>query len=229
MEQIGDPTFEYHQTMVKIWGLLTLRLSCDMILPLYPVDYTLTMKHYLDQLTSNKPLQSETNILKNKNNKDANDTLENDLPKLTDALHSLYKSAIKFDIKVQGLEHLAIKNKRQTKRMAKHIKKANDRLLKLERTFVHNVGLLVDRPWYKHALFAPSAKTGLIQAFPSIVESRELKDLKRVDEMEETIVEILQNAQSVLSKGKIKHHHIFSPLEEEEEEEEEEEDEVTFD
>ncbi|GAA5805488.1 hypothetical protein HPULCUR_011004 [Helicostylum pulchrum] len=225
MEQIGDPTFEYHQTMVKIWGLLTLRLSCDTILPLYPIDYTLTMKHYLDQLTSNKPLQSETSILKNRNNN--NDTLEHDLPKLTEALHSLYKSAIKFDIKVQGLEHFAMENKtHKKKKLAKHIRKANNRLLKLERTFVHNVGLLVDRPWYKHALFAPSAKTGLIQAFPSIVESRELKDLKRVGEMEETIVEILQNAQSVLSKGKIKHHHIFSPLEEEEVDED---DEITFD
>lgn len=218
MEEIGDPTFEYHQTMVKIWGLIALRLSSDTLLPLYPIDYALTMKHYLDQLTCDKPINNETGILKKgHNNKNSNNkTLEHDLPKLTSALHNLYKSTIQFNTKIQGLDRLVAENKKSTKKAAKQISIANERLIKFERAFVHNHGLLVDRPWYKHALFAPSAKTGLIQAFPSIVESRELKDLKTVAEMEKTLAEILENAQSVLSKGKTKHHHLGSSLDDEE-------------
>lgn len=219
MEEFGDPTFEYHQTMVKIWGLLAMRLSSDILLPLYPIDYALTMKYYLDQLTCDKPSNSETEILKKgHHNKNNNKTLEHDLPKLASALHNLHKSTIQFNTKIQGLDRLVSEDKKQDKRTAKQISVANERLIKLERTFVKNHGLLVDRPWYRHALFAPSAKTGLIQAFPSIVESRELKDLKTVAEMEETLADILKDAQNVLSngksKGKSKHHNFASSLDE---------------
>ncbi|KAG2196347.1 hypothetical protein INT47_010782 [Mucor saturninus] len=215
MEEFGDPTFEYHQTMVKIWGLMAMRLSSDTLLPLYPIDYALTMKHYLDQLTCDKP-NKETGILKKgHNNKETNKTLEHELPKLSTALHNLYKSSIQFNTKMQGLDRLVTENKKGARRRAaKEISVANERLIRLERAFVQNHGLLVDRPWYRHALFAPSAKTGLIQAFPSIVESRELKDLKVVAEMEKTLAGILENAQSILTKGKAKKSHHSNHLEE---------------
>lgn len=190
MEENGDPTFEYHQTMVKIWGLLTLRLSDDILLPLYPIDYALTMKHYLDQLTKKHIETNKTMV-------------EHELPKLTEALHQLYRSTVKFNTKL--LELSRMKKKRSKNRK---IRKANERLLQLERAFLHKEGLLLGRGWHKHALFGPSAKTGLIQAFPSMVESRELKDLKKVDEMEAVLVQILQNAQSVLTKGKPRYPHL---------------------
>jgi hypothetical protein len=186
MEQV-DPTFEYHQTMVKIWGLLVLRLSSDTILPLHPVDYALIMKRYLGQLTTHD-----------------NQTMKHDLSKLSSALHAFEKTSVKFRNKMQSLKETA----KTSKKISKQISRANDRLVKLERAFV-NKGLLVDRPWYKHAIFAPSAKTGLMLAFPSIVESRDLKDLKKVSQVENALVEILQNAQSVLLKGKSKHHDIL--------------------
>ncbi|KAL7312865.1 Vacuolar protein sorting-associated protein 70 [Mucor circinelloides] len=208
MEQVGDPTYEYHQTMVRLWGLLALRLSSDIILPLYPMDYALTMKQYLDELTCD---EETTTTKKNKHHSDDNNnkTSENDLPALSSALDSLYKTSIKFNSKVQDLSDfmdVTKKHGNSHKKWLKKVKSANDRLIKFERVFVENQGLLVDRPWYKHAIYGPSAKSGLLQAFPSIIESRELKDLKKVGETEKTLAYILKNAQSMLSKGKSKKH-----------------------
>lgn len=205
MEEVGDPTFEYHQTMVRIWGLLALRLSSDVILPLYPIDYALAMKHHLAMLTpgDNNTIQTMKHHHKDNNN-NKNDT-EHELSEMESALKSFYKGTIKFNTKIQALKTQANANtKKSNKKMAKQIKKANERLVKLERVFVQNEGLLVNRPWYKHAIFAPSAKTGLIEAFPSIVESKEL--MNNFDDVQKSLADILQNAKSVLLKGKTKHY-----------------------
>ncbi|KAI8646444.1 hypothetical protein BD408DRAFT_336816 [Parasitella parasitica] len=203
MEQVGDPTYEYHQTMVRLWGLLTLRLSSDTLLPLYPMDYALTMKQYLDVLTCDDQVGAT------KKHTNDNKTSENELPKLASALDSLYKATLKFNNKVQDLNEFAgiAKSKHNShKKWLKKVRHANDRLVKFERMFVEHQGLLFGRPWYKHAIYGPSAKSGLLQAFPSIVESRELKDLKKVEETETVLVSILKNAQSMLSKGKLSKH-----------------------
>lgn len=201
MEKYGDPTFEYHQTMVKIWGLLVLRLSDDLILPLYPVDYALTMKHHLEKLTHDD--KQTINNVKNNNN-------SSDWSKLASALHAFEKATDKFEKKLQSLET------KKKKLSNKQIHRVNERLAQLERAFAnHEKTLLKDRPWYKHAIFAPSAMTGMLQAFPSLVESRELKDLKKTSDAEEALVDILQNAQSVLLKGN-KHHHLLNQEEEDE-------------
>lgn len=216
MEQVGDPTYEYHQTMVKLWGLLTLRLSSDIILPLYPMDYALAMKQYLDELTCDE----QVGTTKHNNNDNNNKTTENELPKLSSALDSLYKTTLKFNNKVQDLSDFADITKKKHnshKKWLKKVKRANDRLVKFERVFVENEGLLLGRSWYKHAIYGPSAKSGLLQAFPSVIESRELKDLKKVEETEKTLTYILKNAKSMLSKGKSKKH--FSMIDEQDDEE----------
>ncbi|KAI8364296.1 hypothetical protein EDC96DRAFT_511233 [Choanephora cucurbitarum] len=185
MERFGDPTFEYHQTLVKIWALLTMRLSSDMILPLDPLDYPLTIIKYLEHLLYQ---QAHTN--------------DQDLPSLYEALTELQKTAIKFNRKVQK-----IKNKleqfdesghhhKKRKKLNKKIQKLNSRLVKFERNFVNNQGLLANRPWYKHAIFGPLAETGETQVFPSLVEATE-----EMVEREQVLVDILRNAKAILAKG----------------------------
>jgi hypothetical protein len=202
MEEFGDPTFEYHQTMVKIWGLLVLRLSSDVILPLYPTDYVLAMKHSLETLT-----REDTLITSAKSPCDTNKTVT-DLPKLASALQALQKTSTKFEAKVQDLEHrvdeayLFKKKHHKKNKLPKQIAQVNERLVQFERTFVRNAGLLTGRSWYKHAIYGPSAKSGLLQVFPSITEARELKDLNKLTETEEALILVLKNAQRMLSKGK---------------------------
>jgi transposase len=134
-------------------------------------------------------------------------------------LRSFYKSTIKFNTKIQNLDHNAVSelDKKSKKKVAKQINKANERLVKLERSFLQKKGMLIDRPWYKHAIFAPSVKTGLMQVFPSIVESKEIKNLKQIDDVEDSLVNILQNAKGILLRGEPKghHHRLFNEADEE--------------
>lgn len=178
MEEYGDPTFEYHQTMVRLWGLLAYRLSSELILPMNPIDYALVMKQYVVELNSTHLLFSQV-----------------DLKSLSSALDHLYKTSVKFDDKAKGLRdhdfQLAKKNKH--KKFIKQVNRANDRLIQFERTFVKEDGLLLARPWYKHAIYGPSAKTGLVEAFPSLLET---------NGTEPKLVRIIKNAQSMLAKGK---------------------------
>ncbi|KAI7874510.1 hypothetical protein K492DRAFT_174444, partial [Lichtheimia hyalospora FSU 10163] len=51
MKKFGDPTFDYHATLTKIWGLSTLQLANDRILPMYPQDYYDQIKQYIDDLS----------------------------------------------------------------------------------------------------------------------------------------------------------------------------------
>jgi N-acetylated-alpha-linked acidic dipeptidase len=163
------------------------------------------MKHSLEALIH------EDTLIISKTYCDTNETTT-DLPKLASAIQALFKTSIKFDDKLQDLEHRANnqvdlfkkKKKHHNKKdeIPKQINKANERLVQFERAFVRNAGLLTGRPWYKHAIYGPSAKSGLLQVFPSIVESRELKDLKKLAETEEVLALVLKNAQRMLSKGK---------------------------
>jgi N-acetylated-alpha-linked acidic dipeptidase len=178
MEEYGDPTFEYHQTMVRLWALLAYRLSGELILPMYPLDYVLVMQQHLVELNATVHTA--------------------ELKKLTSALHGLYKISTKFESKVQDLRDSDFNTSSKHKKHKKFVKKVtrvNERLVHFERAFIQEE-LLVDRPWYKHAVYGPSARSGLIEAFPSLLE------LTALNETDIALAHIIKNAQTILSKGK---------------------------
>ncbi|KAK9480438.1 hypothetical protein V1514DRAFT_361819 [Lipomyces japonicus] len=50
MDKFGDPTWAYHATMVKIWGLLTLQLSEYEIVKFNIKDYAVELSNYVDRI-----------------------------------------------------------------------------------------------------------------------------------------------------------------------------------
>ncbi|RCI03914.1 hypothetical protein CU098_007835 [Rhizopus stolonifer] len=188
MEKVGDPLYEYHQTMVKIWGLLALRLSHDIILPLAPQDYANTLKSHLSKLT----LPEDDACTPN------NQTFG--YPKTHKALEKLIHTSAKFQRKVQGLDHLVVSNKK-SKKLLKHINRANARLVLFERMFISQS--LSDREWYQHVLYQPSSETGEVEAFPAIVVDQSNEKQKLVDRK---LSLVIKNAKSALKKGKGKYH-----------------------
>ncbi|KAG0175095.1 hypothetical protein DFQ28_005005 [Apophysomyces sp. BC1034] len=170
MEKFGDPNFEYHRTMVRIWGLLALRLAEDEILPIYPLDYARKLEEYVEGL--NAYVQPYT------------------FPSLHRAIRKLVKAAENFEIHVDGLQH---------KGRESEIARVNKRLAFFERGLLDPKGLS-GRTWFKHVVYAPGLWTGYSsQVFPGIAEALDSKDFELARYAEGRAIKSIKGATAILN------------------------------
>ncbi|GAN04315.1 glutamate carboxypeptidase [Mucor ambiguus] len=178
MEAFGDPTFEYHQTLTKIWGLLVLRLSSDLILPMYPQDYSTEIVRYIGRLGAKQGCLS--------------------FPFISSALHSLAATSLHFDKRVSHWNKQLSVKKHISKKLKKNIAKSNERILQFERAFLDPEGVSVDRNWFKHVIYGPDLNTGLTKEFPGLAQAIENDDTVHTKWVEERIGKLLLNAERTL-------------------------------
>lgn len=182
MEKFGDPSFEYHQTMVRVWGLLALRLADDLILPIHPMDYVTELQKYVHQLYIH--------------------TAPHTFPTLKKSIHALMKTATAFEVSLTQIN----KKLRQFKgdqplsaRWAKRVEKMNERLMGFERGFLDQEGI-TGRTWFKHVVYAPGLWTGYSgQVFPAIAEAYDAKDMPLARYAETKAAECMKQAQDALN------------------------------
>ena len=189
MEHFGDPTYEYHQNMVRIWGLLALRLSSDTLLPMSPLDYSRELSIRVAAMAEDQGCAT--------------------LPELSAAVSALHETSINFNRKLHKLQKKLqkhelniFKHKKKHKKIMKKVVKYNERLAQFERGFIDPVGL-PGREWFKHIVYAPGLWTGYqAEMFPSIVESIDQGASPRfTKEMEERAARFIESARGLL-KGK---------------------------
>ncbi|KAI8357780.1 hypothetical protein BD560DRAFT_426345 [Blakeslea trispora] len=178
MEKFGDPNFLYHQTMVKVWGLLALRLADSTIIPLYPSDYYKELKKYSEGLTSLAAPHS--------------------FPQLDDALDKLARTTRRFERRRQRLEKRLQDSANTDSNLLKRVEKTNNRLIFFERGFIDPKGL-PGRSWFKHVIYAPGLWTGYSsQVFPGIAEGMEDHDYVRVRHAEQQVAAAIREASEKL-------------------------------
>ncbi|OAD08962.1 hypothetical protein MUCCIDRAFT_151731 [Mucor lusitanicus CBS 277.49] len=183
MEKYGDPQFHYHQAMVKIWGLLALRLADDLILPIHPVDYAHELQKYVHQLYIHSSPHT--------------------FPTLKKSVSSLIKAASTFETNLVSIQKKLRKfggddDQKMSAKWAKRVEKMNDRLTSFERGFIDPEGMK-DREWYKHVVYAPGLWTGYSgQVFPAISEAYDAKDLHLARHAENRAAKSMQKAQDAL-------------------------------
>jgi hypothetical protein len=184
MEKFGDPTFEYHQAMVKIWGLLALRLADDLILPIHPLEYAHELQKYVHQLYSRSAPHT--------------------FPTLKKSINELIKSATSFEESLvqiqQKLKHFnnGDDDQKMSEKWAKRVEKINDRLTAFERGFIDPEGIK-GREWYKHVVYAPGLWTGYSgQVFPAISDALNAKDMRLARHAESKAAKCIQKAQDAL-------------------------------
>ena len=168
MKKFGGPGFLYHQTLVKLWGLLTLRLADSAVIPLYPSDYSAELAKYADKLTKYAAPHS--------------------FPELERAIGKLQKTTRRFERKRQRLESRLSEYKSLDDIptvLAKRLAKANNRLTYFERGFIDPKGI-EGRNWFKHVVYAPGLWTGYSsQVFPAIADGIDAKDYAQARYAEE--------------------------------------------
>lgn len=189
MDTQGDPKWEYHTTIAKIWALLAAKLSETPVLPFSATTYAKGLSYYISTVKEGARKSKVSDF---------------DFKPLERATAKLVFKAGQFDAYTASLtaklgEHIPWWKFWRKVRLWFNIKKANLDYKLLERQFLHPEGLDGDRSWFKHVVFAPGRWTGYAGAtFPGLVESFEDGDLENAKKWEEIILNILDRAAKLL-------------------------------
>jgi N-acetylated-alpha-linked acidic dipeptidase len=183
MSHIGDPTFEYHVALTRIWGLVALRLANADILPFDFGFNGSALEQFLRALEQNNNLKSHLNLKK----------LHARFAEFEKA-GNLLRDATAHDL-VLGYPS------------AGKIQRLNEQLLQVESNWLNPYGI-PGRPWFQHLLYS-SRYTYAHLEFPGLTEAVEKRDWKLaaqqatlLEKAVEKNTELLRSARSSWVKNK---------------------------
>ncbi|HET9994560.1 MAG TPA: M28 family metallopeptidase [Candidatus Acidoferrum sp.] len=152
MSHIGDPTFEYHVTLTRMWGLVALRLANADVLP---YDYGFNgaaLEQFLRELEQNNKLKSQLDLKR------------------------LHARIAEFQNAGNNLRVAAAKELGSGDTSPEKIKQLNTVLFQLESNWLDPAGI-PGRPWFQHLLYS-SRYTYAHLEFPGLTEAVEKGDWK---------------------------------------------------
>ncbi|KAG7399733.1 hypothetical protein PHYBOEH_008067 [Phytophthora boehmeriae] len=154
METLGDPLYATHANMAQWWGLMTMRLATDVVVPFDFTTYALVMQEDLESLEQQISSMG----------RDVNFT------ELHSAIATFGANADTFHAHIQQFETAESGNSDAL------LRQWNEKLVRLERHLISDSGL-PHRPWYKHVIFGPGFYEGYLgAAFPGISDSVAFSD-----------------------------------------------------
>jgi N-acetylated-alpha-linked acidic dipeptidase len=169
MEHFGDPGCRYMTTMVEVWGRLSLRLANAEVHAYDFSQYATTVRGFLDSL--------------------------GDLPQAAEKLDLTAAGAVvagwqsQAKILQQKIDSALTLEKALPARLFSEL---NTALLQVERQFLLAEGI-PDRPWFKHALYAPRY-TYAAMSLPGVREAAEAGDWNLARQQMALLVERLAAA-----------------------------------
>jgi N-acetylated-alpha-linked acidic dipeptidase len=183
MEHIGDPAFEYHVALTRIWGLVALRLANADVLPFDFGFNAAALDNFLRELERQNNFKRRLS-LKRLHARIAEFEKAGDL--LRDAIaHDLLSGTTVAPEKMQRL---------------------NEQLLQVESNWLDPAGI-PGRPWFQHLLYS-SRYTYAHLEFPGLTEAVEKQDWKLAEEqaglLEKALkknTELLRSARSSWEKN----------------------------
>ncbi len=170
----GDPGFRYMTAMAEVWGRLALRLANAEI---YPYDFALyarKVQEFLNKLDEQKEVQDHLD------------------------LSTAERAVDSWAEKAQEL-HTAVSRSLDTATPLERFEPLNEVLLQLERHFLLEEGI-PDRPWFKHALYAPRYSYAAM-TFPGVQEAVDNQDWERARRELNRIVGRFQDLTEQLSRA----------------------------
>ena len=153
MEHIGDPTFEYHVALTRIWGLVTLRLANADVLPFDFGFNASALEQFLGELEHKNKSELKHLSLKRLHGRIAEFEKAGDLLRDATARDLLSGSAA-----------------------PEKIQRLNEQLLQVESNWLDPAGI-PGRPWFQHLLYS-SRYTYAHLEFPGLTEAVENRDWK---------------------------------------------------
>ena len=183
MSHFGDPTFAYHVTAARLWGIVAMRLAGAEGLPFDYRDYATQINEFFEESMKTAKRRNLTEALDEK--------------PMRDALKRFGEEAARTDkARVD-----AIADNKGARNAAK-LRRLNDALIAVERALTDSRGLR-GRTWYRHQIYAPGTYTGYAaQPLPDFRQALEDRNTANAKEGLERIVEALNRATEVLRKAR---------------------------
>jgi N-acetylated-alpha-linked acidic dipeptidase len=184
MAHIGDPAFEYHVALTRIWGIVALRLSNADILPFDFGFNAASLEQFLRELEQKSKIEERRLSLKR-----------------------LHARIAEFERTGSLLRDAAARDLQSGSASPEKIQRLNEQLLQVESNWLDPAGI-PGRPWFQHLLYS-SRYTYAHLEFPGLTEAVEKQDWKLAGEqaslLEKAVeknTKLLRSAQSSWEKNK---------------------------
>lgn len=177
MEAFGDPHWEYHTTITKIWSILAAKLIDTPIIPFNATEYAANLLKYM----KDAEVKAKDSHHHSPSALASIQDVEQLFEPLSASTHRLSAAAVRFDAKAAKIQsELDDISKKipwwkwwEKVKLYLRVRAVNSKYKTLERQFLYAPGL-DGRDWFKHVVFAPGLWTGYSGAtFPGIVEGLE--------------------------------------------------------
>jgi N-acetylated-alpha-linked acidic dipeptidase len=173
MKKFGDPGFERHVRMTRVWGAIALRLANADVIPL---DYRATaarIREFIDETAEAAPA-GDRQMLR----------------PLSAAADRFGRAADETGERIETLLASGVPNRAAAS--------ALDRaLIATERAFLDPAGI-PNRPWYRHLLYAPKP-TYAAEVLPGVTEALERNDRALIEAQVAALAAALNRAASTLA------------------------------
>ena len=170
-KKFGDPDFSYEQQMARVFGLESIRMADADVLPLDYETYGKEIGNYIEAAK-----------------KRAEDEFGADAPRFDAALEAARK-----------FEHAGGKILAHQKKSTGDLVRLNQSLRDAERSLLVPDGL-PERPWFRHAIYAPGKYTGYAAVvIPGVNEAIDKHDLERTARQLELLTTALDRAAKTLA------------------------------
>lgn len=171
-KKFGDPDFLYEQEMARVYGLEVLRMAGADVLPYDYEDYGKEIMVYLDAAKTK-----------------ARDKFGDKAPDFAAAMES-----------ARHLQEAGAKMIQKQRKMPTEPSRINAKLRDAERALLIPEGL-PNRPWYRHAIYAPGQYTGYAAVvIPGVNEAIDRGDLRRTGQQIDALVAALNRTTLVLEQ-----------------------------
>lgn len=176
MSHIGDPTFEYHVTLTRMWGLVALRLANADLLP-------------FDFGVNGSALEQFLRDLEQKNN------LKSPLD-----LKKLHARIAEFEKEGEALHAAATHDLLLGQASPEKLQHLNTQLLQVEANWLDPAGI-PGRPWFQHLLYS-SRYTYAHLEFPGLTEAVEKQNWKLASQQTELLEQAVQKNTDLLRSAR---------------------------
>jgi N-acetylated-alpha-linked acidic dipeptidase len=156
VEHFGDPGFEYHLIITRLWGMLALRLANADVLPFDFASYASHVRRFVDDLDKNSKVQPNV-----------------DLAPLVASIGEFEKAGSELNTAVSAQLTAGTLS-------AEQASKLNARLMQVESNWLTPEGI-PGRPWFKHLLYAARYTYAHLE-LPGLTEAAEKGDWKQAKE-----------------------------------------------